>query len=391
MRLSMLRKTNTEPRVFSYAIGFHDFVVSTAEFIYANIFPLKNKTVPELAHSNMDKLVQELLLRQKYIDPPVKSTAKNKKNRHSVGSLEKCLSTFGDCYIPRTDFESGEESVLWDAALQYDLKGIVSIPKEELKDFVYRGNSLLFLHRQIRRKGCKVVVKPEEGEIKLRFDFWGLPVRLVNQADLEEACKRIPYFMDLSWVTAYVTDKKKLLVSTLGLTFTLPEYNGFNFIEMLPEYKSREQFISVLSHELTHAGTVYFDSRRSFIETKAYSVGKGDLLLGEYVVSFNATPPLWMTCVKLLFEHVLHIPISDKKFSIVPKALSFLEVLDNTGSYRAVEKELNSIYGVKGGYILGRLNADELEEFRDTDHIPARIDAKNDLKWRIMKDNFERL
>ncbi len=261
---------------------------------------------------------------------------------------------------------------------------------------MYRANTLLFLHRYLRK-----LYREPDIQIHTSLDENTKPTvtlgiknasGFITQTDLEEANNRIPYFMDLSWIAAYVKNKKEFIVPALGITFTLPQYNGFNFVQMLSEYKSREQFISVLTHEMTHAGTVYLDTKRTFLETKAYAVGKGDLILGEYAVALNTSPPLLISILRWIFSAYLPlIPFPDKYFKLYPKIKSGLEILDNISTYRQVERELKELYGIKGGYILGRVNADEMEEFRDTNNIPARIAMKNDLKWKIMKTNLEKV
>lgn len=376
-RLNMQRPNPDETRLISYSIRFHDFISRLAKLVYRGIVPPNMKVPPETAHSNIDTFVKEAIERTKRY---------YREEENKVESLEGKLATFGDHYIPREDLAN--QPVLWETALEYDLKGIIPAPHETIRDFVYRGNTLLFLHRLLRKNNKEPKIEVKEWDVKLGITYSD---EFVNQKDVEEANRRIPYFMDLSWVAVYVKDKKDFMVPALGLTFTLPQYNGFNFVQMLSEYKSREQFVSVLAHELTHAGTVYLDTKRKFLETKAYSVGKGDLILGEYVVALNASPRLWMRGVEWFFQSVLFIPLPDKYLKILPKVRSAIEILDNTYSYREVERELKESYGDLGGYILGRLNAAEMEEFRDTNDIPARIAMKDDLKWEIMRTNFARL
>ena len=54
--------------------------------------------------------------------------------------------------------------------------------------------------------------------------------------------------------------------------------------------------------------------------------------------------------------------------------------------YRRVGEDLRSLYGEnKGNYILGRLSADEIEEFGYTNSITGTVANKRDLKWTIIK------
>ncbi len=365
------------------AIGFHDFISWFAKLLYRSAVPPKRDVPPETARFNMETFAKKAMGPRDYEN--VRDYWGEKEQK--VYSLEEKLKTFGGDYVSREDVTG--QQVLWQTALEYDRKGIVPAPHEEVGDFVYRGNTLLFLHKLLKKNRGEPEIRVKDKEVKMGINYGSQ--RLAKQEDVEEANKRIPYFMDLSWVAVYVKDKKEFMVPALGLTFTLPQYNGFTFVQILSEYKSREQFVSVLAHELTHAGTVYLDTKRKFLETKAYAIGKGDLLLGEQVVALNANPPLWIAMIKSAFEMFIPLPFPDKYFKVLPKVRSAVEIWDNTQSYRAVERALRKLYGEKGMYILGRLNADEMEEFRDTNDIPARIAMKEDLKWKIMKANFGRL
>ena len=362
----------------SFAIKFHDSISGIAKFFYQTIVPPKLDVPLETAQSNMDTFAKEAEIECYGI-------RRKSKKKLKKGSLEEKLETLGDYYLPREEFTGQSESVLWQSALAYDLKGIIPAPHESLEDFVYRGNSLLFIHQKLKESFHEPRITAKERDVKLDTGY--SISRLVTQDDLKEANQRIPYFMDLSWVAVYVKEKKEMMVPALGLTFTLPQYNGFNFVQMLSEYKSREQFVNVLAHELTHAGTVHSDTKTKYLETKAYSVGKGDLMMGEYVVAVNSNPPLWMLVSSWIINN--YIPfLSDHSLKVIPKVKSAITILTNTAVYREVEKELQELYGDKGGYFLGRLNADEMEEFRYTNNIPARMAMKDDLKWRIMHDNF---
>jgi len=98
-----------------------------------------------------------------------------------------------------------------------------------------------------------------------------------------------------------------------------------------------------------------------------------------------------MKAIEIVFERVLSIPLPTRYLKALPKIRSAIQIFTKRGSYRTVEKELKEIYGVKGGYILGRLNGDEIEEFRYTNDIPGRIAMKKNLKWLIMQANLAKL
>ena len=134
--------------------------------------------------------------------------------------------------------------------------------------------------------------------------------------------------MDLSWVAAYTMEPKDFIIPALGITFTLPDKNGFNFINMLNVYKSREQFLNVLSHEMTHAGTVHFDTRRDYLETKAYNVGKGDLMLGEYAVAVDKNPRLWVKIIDFTTT-AFGLPLPKRVIQAIPKIKSAYDIWSN--------------------------------------------------------------
>lgn len=382
-----------ESRLVSFSIWFHDYVNTLTKLTYHSIIPPKMDVPLETAQSNIDTFTKKVIEDTEKINGDLYSFGLYEQKKPKAKSLEKRLETFGDYYIPTENLKNKRKSsLLWKTALEYDLKGIIPKPSETLEDFVYRGNTLLFIHKKLKKNYGEPKIEVKNLiDVKLSINPYYETTKFVKPEDIEEANRRIPYFMDLSWVAVYVKEKKDFIVPALGITFTFPQYNGFNFVQMLSEYKSREQFVSVLAHEMTHAGTVYFDTKRKFLETKAYSVGKGDMILGEYAVAFNAGTGFLIGIIKKIVENYMFIPLPDKYIKILPKIKSAIEILDNTGSYREVERNLKELYDLKGGYILGRLNADEMEEFRDTNNIPARIAMKEDLKWKIMKTNFAKL
>ncbi len=379
-----------EPFLFSFAVGFHDFVSEAGRFFYMNLFPPKINATPENAREKMEEFAQSVQEKPswKFIFN-YGSELDDLKEQFVGQGLEEKLSSLGLFYITRKELDDKPMLMLWNAAKQYDFKGIIPAPNEKLRDFVYRANTLLFIHKHLRGNGFEPEIEFDKKTREIQLKLLNL-TKFIRREDLEEANKRIPYYMDLTWVAAYVKSPKEMMVPALGLTFTLPQYNGLNFIQMRSSYKTREQFMNVLSHEMVHAGTVYLDTRRDYLETKAYSVGKGSLLLGEYVVALNSAPALWMRAIKFVSENFFYIPFPNNWFRFLPKIRSAVEIMDNAKTYRIVEQELRGLYGKKGGYVLGRLNGDEIEEFRDTNNIPARIRLKKDLKWRILRTNFEK-
>ncbi len=369
--------TNTLSDLVEKAIHFHDSINNISVKLFRQAFPKRAETPFAEAQENLEALAHRADLRMReYL------------KRRRVPSKKTPLSrlrTFGEYHVPLDDLTKIKKQSLWRLALTYDGKGIIPATSDTMQSYVNRANELLFLHTAMKSISLTPIIKANSS------DEGGLHVHLwpENQArfalpkDISEATSRIPYGMDLTWMAVFI--KPQLDYPALGLTFTLPQYNGFNFVEMLDKYKSREQYISVLAHELTHGGTVHLDTRPDYLETKAYSVGKGDMLLGEHAVSFSANPPLIQKFLTWAIETYSPLPVPEKVLKHFAKVKSFVRVLENTGSYRAVQSELTERYGARGNYIIGRLTADEIEEFRDTNDIPGRIRMKNGLKWDIIR------
>jgi hypothetical protein len=234
--------------------------------------------------------------------------------------------------------------------------------------------------------------------VKLNSENWDVsldaedypPAHVIKHEDIEEANKRIPYHMDLSWVAGFVDPQSPILSGAYGVCFTLPKYNGFNFLLMRGRYKSRKKFMDILSHEMTHMGTSYLDTRRDFLETKSYTVGSA--AFGEYTIAVNQRPHIAYRILNFAFESILHFSIPKTLFQILPRVQSAISIAAKRKLYHRAEGRLYELYGKeKGNYFLGRLNADEIEEFGYTNNVPARIEQKDNLKWKIMKRNSAKL
>jgi len=387
-----------EPWGFSFARGIHDTLNSLVNTFYRLIRPLVLEVPPEEARQNMhDFILKEFPPREKVEDEHplrIRSLIKKgeKKKKTKPLSLEDKIQKMGEYYISYKEIITINHEVLWPTALKYDWKGIIARPTETLPELIYRGNSLLYLSQRWRERshcGLDVKVESKNWEVQLETNILGYKGK-VSERDIQLALRRLPYHMDLSWFPVSV--KEELMAPALGITFILPHYNGIGFIQMLPSYKSRDKFIEILSHELVHAGTVYLDSsRRDYLETKAYHVGRGTLL-GEYTVATNQQQNIveWviMNSWGFLFPW---LPVPKYLGTIFPKARAALHIAANTGTFHDVQRKLTELYGQKGNYLLGRLMGDEIEEFHYTNDIPARMVRKDSLKWQIMKANFETL
>ncbi len=379
-RIRQMRKHKS--KFISFMIVVHEVMNFFGSMVYRSVVPKKFDVPREEAQERMDGYVRDVHLDD--FEEYFREMSENKLD------LEEQLQTLGTYYLHLESLREADEKVMWELALQYDLKGIVPRIDEELTDFIYRGNTLLHLHKHAREKMVEMDVKVESSTMDVKMKFPSKYAKLVRREDMEEANKKIPYYMDLAWVAAYVKDKKDFILPALGITFTMPQYNSINFIQMRQKYKTRDFFIEVLSHEMVHAGTVYLDTRRDFLETKAYQVGRGSLI-GEYAVAMNHRPNILIRGAQFVLQSLMLLPIPDYVFKYLPKARMGLQIARTTGTYKAVKKRLNRLYGEKGGYILGRLTGDEMEKFRYTNDVAGRVAVKDGLKWRIMKENFGKL
>ncbi len=387
MRLSM--KLDEEPKAFRFAELFYDSINTSALLAYKSIFGKQEDLPREIVLKNVKELLRNL---GDGVAEPNESKRGAEKEKLS---LEQKLTTLGEYFIQTEKISDISGSKLWRAALQYDLKGIVPQHEESLEDFVFRGNTTLYVHKQLRKpseygiRELYIDIDKETSDVKLKLRLEGGSI--ISEEDLKEANKRIPYYMDLSWVTGYVKRPEDLIIPALGLTFTLPQYNGLSFIQMCDRYKSRKFYLEVLSHEMVHAGTVFLDNpqRREFIETKAYAVGRGSFM-GEYAVAVNSRPNILLKAAQMAIQFFLP-GVPDSLFKYAPKVKGAIQIAVTTGMYNQVKEGLVKLYGHQGNYILGRLTADEMDEFRYTNDIPARINMKNNLKWQIMKENFASL
>ncbi len=365
----VIKQLRSRRKAASFAIWFHNGVNSLIRYLYHQVKPQKFDVPKEEARKRLDEFITA-----RYHSPS------------NGTSLEEMLAANGTHYLPYETIAAAPELLLCQAALRYDGQGIIAQPEEGLADVVYRGNSLLYLHRMLRekRKSLEVKINRKKWDVELQDTYMG---HLVPLEDLQEAQKRIPYYMDLTWVNAYSKGSFSIPVPALAVTFTLPQYNGLMFMEVRKKYKSREFYIEVLSHEMTHAGTVYLDTRREFIETKAYAVGKGSLI-GEYAVAANSRPNILLRAVQSIIQTFLFIPVPDQIFAYLPKLKAAAQIYQTTDILKEVRSRLKTLYGEKGDYIAGRLTGDELEEFYYTNDIAGRIEQKHNIKWRIMKEKM---
>jgi hypothetical protein len=363
----------SEGRLARWSIKFHDRINSAVGFLYKEIRRIDYSVPRDEALKNLDKFAREVEDR----------TRSMRINEGKEKTLEERLATLGKHYIPFEQFEEASPQLLFDLACVYDEKGIVAKRDEKLRDLTYRGNTMLFVHRTFKKEGIKPKVELDTKDWDVTVHVKSGDVNLLKQEDIEEANSRIPYGMDLSWIAGFIGDDNSgILSGAYGVCFTLPKYGGLNFLLMRDRYKSREAFLKVLSHEMAHMGTVYLDTRRDFLETKAYAAGSA--AFGEYTIALNQRPNLLLRICKALVKN--YFPVSETAFKVLPKILSAVKIAENRRVYSNVRDRLHTLYGEdNGNYILGRLMADEIEEFGYTNNIPARIDEKRDLKWEVIK------
>ena len=396
----------------------YELVNSIAHSFYRALKPQEEKVTREEAVHNMEEFVtailrprclSELMIGRgfetyfgvkfpegnsealKQIEPSLndkyglRKAGKSHDRESSSMPLESRLSTLGDFYILHEEFRSIPSLALWRMALQYDALGMVPGKEEPLRDFAYRANSLLFIHKTFRKIHLRPVidVDTDKSDVTVAVTFDAL---LVKADDLREASRRIPYHMDLSWIAAFIDPKSPFLGRAYGVCFTLPKYNGLNFILMRKKYASREKFLSILAHEMVHMGTVYLDTMRDFLETKAYIAGSA--ALGEYTIALNQRPTPILKGIKFLLDIVVRIPLPGLSYAAIPKVWSALKIRERRGVYNTVERRLQGLYGPMGNYIMGRLDADEVTELMYTNNIPARIALKNGVKWGIMRSKL---
>ena len=330
-----------------------------------------------------------LVLRQIFFNDDSDVQREEKK----TASLEEKLKTLGEHYLAPAEMAEASIQHLWNISLEYDKKGLIPHVGESVRDFVYRANSILFLHNLFRKNRImpSITLDKKTFDVTLGVDSFA---SIVRKEDIIEANKRIPYNMDLSWVTAFIGGGRDsgrgsgLLNLAYGVCLTSPKYNGFNFLLMRDNYKSREKFLRVLAHEMTHMGTVHLDTRKDFLETKAYI--SGSAAFGEYTIAVNKRPHIALRAINFLFLTFFRFQLPNYAISAISKIKSTIEIADKKRMFNGVGRRLTALYGKnKGNYILGRLSADEIEEFRYTNDVPARISQKTDLKWRIMRRNFE--
>ncbi len=390
------------------SIGFNTFVNTAGTAIYNQVRKLDYSVPKEEARQNMHELANDLERRmsnhQSSEKEPfedlyswsvnfVRSLEKSEKKPEEAKefSLEEKLLSYGDKYVSFDDISKIKIRTLWKTALEYDKKGIIPQKGESLVDFVYRGNTLLFLHKKMREHKCAPEIKIDEKnfDVNVCINYYG-SMRLITEEDIKEANKKIPYHMDLSWMAGFVDEHNTtgVLLGAYGVCFTLPKHNGFNFLLMRKKYKSREDYLKVLAHEMTHMGTVYLDTRKDFLETKAYIAGSA--AFGEHTIAINQRPPLTWRIAKGALYAVTGINIPNNLFRILPKIASAASIRNNQKLLNTAKTTLQELYGKEqGNYLLGRLSADDIEELVYTNNVGERIRMNRDLKWRIMKHNVK--
>ena len=268
-------------KVLKIAIGAYEWTVGFGRILYYGIAPLRDKTSKQDAQKKMHNFIEgiEINFKPKYNDPlslrirekkallslidmhktvygnkkknelegiqemlagieteitKLKDKTENKNNNkdnkdnnnnknnnnnnNNKKSLEDKLNSMGDHYIPLEKIPHSQAPLLWKTALEYDLKGIIPGPHEKLTQFIFRGNTLLYAHKQLKknRKELKFTVNNKEFSYELDLEPNSIP-KFIRQKDLEKANKKIPYYMDLTWVAAYIKNPKDLMVPALGI------------------------------------------------------------------------------------------------------------------------------------------------------------------------------
>lgn len=382
------QKDFLDSKIFSLAVKYYELHEKAFKAVYKSIVPDKTKISKEKKLENIDKLAKSMVKQKKLKNFTCLSFAQDYslEQKNKKKSIIKKLSELGKHYVSRDIFDGlKSHKKLWKLALEYDKKGIIPAPDETLVDFIYRANTLLFMHKGMRETNTNPKLKIDEETFDITLELHP-HADIIKKEDIIDANKRIPYFMDLSWVAGSVKKNFDVPVPALGMCFTLPQYNGFNFLQMKNRYDSREQYLKILSHELTHMGTVYLDTLHDFVETKAYTVGSGRL--GEFVVAANKAPSLFLRIGRFIMEKYFLIPVPNLVYHAVPRIFSAVKILENNLIFRQARKNLTGIYGDRADYVLGRLSADEIQEVVHTNDLEARIDMKDGLKWNIMKTNL---
>jgi len=379
-------------KAFSVMSAVHTAGSHLAKLAYHSFIPYKLEVEREESVRNIEELVRDVLIHRMDENNDHDGSYRmsvDRTDKNEELTDEEMLQKPGDFFIPHIFFKDIDQNVLWETALEYDKKGIIPKLDETVLDFVHRGNTNLAISSFLKRRNKGLALDASN------WVDWKSSVKeeyLASHAteqDMTEANESIPLYMDLTWVPVFV--KPVLTMPAAGLTFTLPHYNGLSWVEMLDTYKDRNQYLEILAHELTHAGTVYFDTRRDFLETKAYDVGKGSML-GEYNVAAAKSPSIGST----IFSTIITFGSSgwlngDRLIKYGVKLKTATEIHVKNKQYQAVRKRLEENFGEKGNYILGRLTADEMDEFFFCDNIQTHIDAKESLKWKLMRHNFREL
>jgi hypothetical protein len=372
-----------ESKLIALAVGFHDMVNSTGRFLYKQVRRNQDSIPPDEAIINLDSYVRKELKYSGHFDDL-------ESNKDDLKNTKDKLKKFGEHYLPIDEIKTLKSSELEGLAANYDWLGLIPQNKELPENFVYRANTMLFLHKIFREDSSSPKLDLDKDKLDISLGRLECGAKLVRVEDIKEANKRIPFHMDLSWVAAFVDNETLILSGAYGACLTMPKYCGLGYIFMRERYKTREKFLKVLAHEMTHMGTVHLDTRRDLLETKAYTVGSASF--GEYTIALNAQPGLITKGLKFGIETIvgsfIPITIPESLMRIWPKIHSAIEISANRKIYRLVKERLHNLFGKdKGNYFLGRLTADEIEEFAYTNNLLASIDKKQNLKWKIMKRN----
>ena len=367
-----------EGKLSRASIEFYDFTNHLAKRIYMQLRSIDYSTPKNEAIKNLDQFVQRISFE---IDNDSKKVLFNSKN------LEDKLDDYGLSYVSREEINKLSSDKAQKYLKTYDKLGLIPRNDEDLKDYIYRANTQLILHKIFRNFGLRPVLKMDKDFDTSIGHIEGYS-SIIPIEDIMEANKKIPYGMDLSWISAFTNDDNNFLKGAYGVCVTLPKYYGLSYLSIRGTFKSRENYLKVLSHEMSHFGTVFLDSRRDFLETKAYAAGSA--AFGEHTISINQKPSIIQNIIKYGFEGILRIQLPKFLFSTIPKVKSAIEIADNKSVFKECQKNLINAYGdAAGNYILGRLTADEIEEFAYTNNVPKRLAKKKGLKWKIVKEKIE--
>jgi len=378
------RKEMRKDKWLNRSIVFHDYINGLLFKAYRQLRKIDYKVEKPEATENLYQFIKKI---PSFKGHEFQNLERKREERIKRLTIEEKLETLGKFNLTFEEISSTNEKNLFGVAKKYDWKGIITGSNETIQDLVCRANSILHVNRIFKKSNYMPKLKLDKKTFDVDIGIQSIDKERIKQEDIEEANKRIPYSMDLSWINAFSRDDLGILSGAYGVCFTLPKYNGLNFVLMRNHYKSRDKYLDVLAHEMTHMGTVYLDSSRRLLETKAYVSGTASL--GEYTIALNTRPNLVYRIAKYATIGLLHIDIPDGIFNRIPMISSAMGIFEHRHTFKKTRERLQNLYGEKkGDYILGRLTAEEVDEMYFTNNIEKRVDMKEDLKWKIMKSNI---